>query len=376
MDTPSPYQAQERFPVTPAMRHTVFRSYPSQPELDKAHEQMERSWSHIRPNSVLVAAMGNHWRQGSWNRVIDMVDYASEHGMYAALQEIQDRCFDPYDALGTMRNEAILTALGEGFQYLCYIDNDIQPAVDTLYRLVQWQLPVVAPYVAELGTGTRLFGPGKIEPNSGVQRAKWSVLSMLLFQTAVFKSFGPEFWRDAIGADEGYHFQKLSYAGVPFFIDTSIQLEVAGRPLFPLALNRLSSGSMRDVEQAAKGVAAAIGSIFKRRNVQLVEADEAELTGVLVALIRASKGDRNIKIQEKIERFVEVPDRRPIDPSSPWMKDGEYAPFIVKAEQAAKAQASQGQTPQLVPSPNGAREPSPQAIANALHYSVAGNAGR
>ena len=84
MDTPSPYQGQERFPVTMAMRHNVFRSYPSQPELEEAHRQMDRGWSHIRPNSVLVAAMGNHWRLGSWNRVLDMVDYAVEKGVYVA----------------------------------------------------------------------------------------------------------------------------------------------------------------------------------------------------------------------------------------------------------------------------------------------------
>ena len=146
METPSPYQDKERFPVMPASRHTVFRSFPSGPELQAAQGQMERGWPHMRPNSVLVAAMGNHWKApGSWNKVIDMLDYTTNQGVYCAFQEVQDRCFNPYDALGTMRNEAALTALTEGFQYLCYIDNDVLPEPDCLYRLLQRGQSITAP---------------------------------------------------------------------------------------------------------------------------------------------------------------------------------------------------------------------------------------
>ena len=361
MDTPSPYQASERFPVTAASRHTVFRSYPSQPELQNGHRQMERGWSHIRPDSVLVAAMGNHWRGPSWNKVIDMVDYTQAQGVYCAMSEIQDRCFNPYDALGTMRNEAILTALGEGFQYLCYIDNDVQPEPDFLIKMLSWGMPVTAPYVVEPGTGKGLFGPA-LTPATGLQRAKWTVLSMLMFQTAVFRQIGPEFWRDAIGADEGYHFQKLAYYGYQLFIDTGLPLVVGGRPLFPLAINRMTSGSIRDVETESRSVAAKIAGIFGRRNIILLEADQKELADALTGLLRVAKGDREIALQQRIERFVEAPDRRAIDPNSPWVKDGEYAPFLVKSEQEqAKAK---GQLP--------GTGTSNQDIVKALAYSGVG----
>ena len=72
-------------------------------------------------------------------------------------------------------------------------------------------------------------------------------------------------------------------------------------------------------------------------------------------------------MQQKIERFVEAPDRRPIDPNSPWVKDGEYAPFLVKAEQA-KAAASPAGT--LQPAVNGQN---PDALAKALAFSGVGN---
>lgn len=326
---------------------------------------MEHGWPHIRPNSVLVAAMGNHWRGPSYNKVIDMVDYTQAQGVYCALSEIQDRCFNPYDALGTMRNEAILAALGEGFQYICYIDNDVQPDQDCIIKLLNWNMPIVAPYIVEPGTGKGLFGPD-LKPATGLQRAKWCVLSMLLFQTAIFRQIGPEFWRDAIGADEGYHFQKLAYYGYHLFIDTGVQLVVGGRPLFPLALNRMSSGAMRDVDASSRSTAAKIAGIFARHNIPLLEADQNDLATTLIELVRTAKGDREIALQQRIERFVEMPDRRPIDPNSPWIKDGEYAPFLIKAEQE-KVKAEKAQ--QTAISGTGQSE---QGIAKALAYSGVG----
>lgn len=374
MDTPSPYQGAERFPVTPASRHTVFRSYPSEQELSRSQQLMERGWPHIRPGSVLVAAMGNHWRGPSWNKVVDMVDFSQQQGVYCALQEIQDRCFNPYDALGTMRNEAILTALGEGFEYICFLDNDVQPEPDFLTKLMAWNMPIVAPYVVEPGTGTKLFGPA-LNPGTGLQRAKWCVLSMLLFHASVFRApHMTEFWRDALGADEGYHFQKFHYYGYHLYIDTGVQLQVGHRPLFPLAMNRMSSGAMRDVESASKALVAHLGGILARKGVPLQEADTNELSGALTEFIRVSKGDRDIFLQQKIERFVEPPDRRPIDPNSPWMKDGEYAPFLIRLEQekARREQAAKGGGQQVAAPVSPIGTVNPGAVEKALAVTQVG----
>ena len=65
------------------------------------------------------------------------------------------------------------------------------------------------------------------------------------------------------------------------------------------------------------------------------DAERNELTESMVGLIRAAKGDRAIYLQEKIERFVAAPDRRPIDPLDPRVKDGEYVPFLYRGNQPA-----------------------------------------
>jgi hypothetical protein len=189
--------------------------------------------------------MGYYYPPGCWHKLMDMVAYSQQQGIYVAISELQDRCLHPYDALGTMRNEAILMAQNEGFEWLLYMDNDAMPERDTLVRLLHWQMPITAPYVAEPGTGRRLFGP-TWEPNQGLKPVKWVVLTMLLFRVKVFNATGHQFWSDAVGADEGYHFQKLWHYGHQPFLDTNTQLITAGSgPHYPLSSNRLQSAEAR-----------------------------------------------------------------------------------------------------------------------------------
>lgn len=240
--------------------------------------RLEQSWLHNRPFSVFVAAMGSHWKPGCWQHVIDMVHYTNENGYYCAFEEIMDRCFNPYDALGAMRNEALMRA-AQGYEWLLYVDNDIMPKPDMLIRLLSWDQPIIAPYVVEPGTGKVLHGPIHAK-YSGLQQARWCVLSMLLFRTTVFNATGPEFWNNAVGADEGYHFQKLWHYGHRPYIDTNLILPVASVPTYPLATNRME-------EQDAK-------SFWDKRRAWLLEA----------------------------------PDRRPINPNDPHQQNGEYLPFV------------------------------------------------
>ena len=44
-------------------------------------------WDHVRPMSVLVCVIGNHYRERSWARIVDMVDFANREGIYCALME-------------------------------------------------------------------------------------------------------------------------------------------------------------------------------------------------------------------------------------------------------------------------------------------------
>lgn len=267
------------YPATPKHSYVSIRSFPTEQERKVATDKMSRGWPHLRPNSVLICAMGYHWGPTSWNKVVDMMAHTQRQGTYVAFQEIQDRCMDPYDALGTMRNEAILQAEGEGFDFLLYLDNDVQPNPDALSRLLAWDMPVVAPLVLEPGTGKQLSGPA-MAPNSGLHPAKWAVLSMLLFNVRVFKPFMGHFWSDAIGADEGFHFQRLwTQTGHRPYVDTNTQLVVSGVPLYPLALNRYS---WEDRQQVWK---------------------------------------------DKIIKLNASPDRRPVDPYGPGIVDGDYMPF-------------------------------------------------
>lgn len=226
--------------VDERFHHIVVRQYVSDAERQYMSDARNSSWPHIRPRSVLVASMSFHWKPGAWEKVVDMINHTQAAGYYVGLSEIQDRCFNPYDALGTMRNEAALVAHYEGFEWVLYIDNDVMPEKDYLIKLLERGYPIMVPYVVEPGTGKPLFGPA-YSPNQGMQPAKWSVLSMIMFRTNVFSCFPPGgFWGDAIGSDEGFHFQKLWAVGHRPYIDTDLPLEVKGAPHYPLSSNRLT----------------------------------------------------------------------------------------------------------------------------------------
>ena len=261
-----------------ADRLLAIRTIGSDQERDQIRQRMVEGWLHMKPNSVLVAVIGNHWEGGSWEKTTNMVIHTSKAGIHCGFSEMQDRCFQPYDALGTMRNEAIIDALNEGFEWICYVDADILPEPDTLIKLIAWQMPIVAPFVAEPGTGKPLHGPER-KVNTGLQHIKWCVLSMLLIKTSVFNAAGPRFWGDAVGADEGYHFKTLARYGHTPMIDTNTQLIVSKPPTYPLTINRMTWD------------------------------------------------ERQEALKKTVERLKRSPDRRPIDPRSPFTINGEYMPF-------------------------------------------------
>ena len=262
----------------------VMRPFSGDLERQMTDRKQTDGWGRIRPDSVLVTAMGSHWVPGAWAKVADMLTHTNRCGVYCGLNEMLDRCKEPYDAIGTMRNEAIMVASNEGWEWLLYIDNDVFPEPDYLIRLLSHQLPIVAPFVAEPGSGKPLHGP-PLEPGTGLKLAKWCVWSMVLFRVAVFNAWAPgTFWSDAIGADEGLHFQKLWGVGHRLFIDTNTQLQVGRRPLYPLAYKKLSWQERHDHEEKLRA----------RMNI--------------------------------------MPDRRPIDPESPYVRDGVYMPFAFPPE--------------------------------------------
>lgn len=350
-------------PVTEKHRYIQMRSFPSDQERDKLTQPTASRWAHMRPDSVLVASISNHWRPGCWQRVIDMILYSQSQGVYAALQEIQDRCFNPYDALGTMRNEAVLQAQIEGFEWLLMVDTDVKPEKDMLIRLLAHQMPIMAPYVVEPGTGRRLFGPSW-EPNQGVKPLRWTVLSMVLFRTTVFNCFGHNFWSDAVGADEGYHFMKFWHVGHQPWQDTSTILIVEGTPHYPLASNRISSeqrkalwakinskrGALPDRRPEELGADAMVDGEYHPYQTQdspyLVTAAPANE----LAVNNLSVAEQEAIMDDIILERITAPDRAPEDLNGPGVIDGEYLPFSVQAQQDEVKRASQAiSVPAILP---------------------------
>jgi len=268
------------YDVTPAHRQISLRMYPTPAEQELVRRKMEQSWPHMRPNSTLITAIGNHWKPGCWQKVVDMIQATNKAGTYCAFSEIQDRNFDPFDAMGCMRNESFMMAEFEGFEWLLQIDNDVEPEPDTLLHLLKWDMPIVAPFVCEPGTGKPLHGPPQ-QVNTGLRPVKWCVLSMVLYNVGVIRAVGSRFWSDPMGADEGYHFMTLKGVAHRPYMDTNTVLTVRNTPHYPLASNRLP------------------------------------------------KAERDAFWDKKRIALLPPPDRRPINVDDPNVVDGEYMPWAV-----------------------------------------------
>src|SRR3989304_6070438 len=104
-------------PNDPHYRQDIVGPFPPEPERARLQAQADSKWPHLRPDSVLIACIGNHWAPGSWQRVADMMMETNKQGYACWLAEIQNRCFNPLDALGTMRNEAWLQAANPGTEW-------------------------------------------------------------------------------------------------------------------------------------------------------------------------------------------------------------------------------------------------------------------
>ena len=230
-------------PLPPPNSQYVIRAdAANSPGFRRQVEHDSTGWPHSRPGSTLIAPMGNHWGPGAWQHVMDMMKFALDAGYHVEFQEIQDRCFEYADALGTMRNEAGLIAQNRGLEWTLLYENDIWPPANALVDMVEWfprtRANLIAPYIVETGSGMPLHGPD-VGANTGFQWMKWSVLSMLLIKTSVLARYPGGFWRDCLGADEGYHFQQWYLDGYYLGMATDLQVPCLRRPQYPLATNTL-----------------------------------------------------------------------------------------------------------------------------------------
>ena len=201
---------------------------------------------HLSPFSTLVFAMGNYWKPGCLDAVLKMLKYTHEYGYEVALYEERDRCFSPYDALGTMRNIGYMKAIEEGWEFILYVDNDVRPAEDVLVRLLQRYVPIVSPKIVYVDGQNHGLDMPRMPEGKGLALIGSCVLSCLLVKTSVFLPWANGgFWGNAIGDDEEYHFRRLALTGHRPFVDTDIVVECVEPPHFPLDKRKEIDSQMR-----------------------------------------------------------------------------------------------------------------------------------
>ena len=224
--------------------------FPSEQDADLYKVRQSSRWGgHVAPFSVLVAAMGNHWVQepDCMAAVEAMAKHHADHGYRVCFFEVQDMCKEPYDALGIMRNKALFRAIDEGFEYLCYVDNDVDPPAEALSQLVAHQFDVMAPRIQFWNGETYGLEMPQTPPNQGLGTCVNVVLSMLLFRTAALLPWRQAgFWENPIGADESYHFQKLNKV---LFFDSNVTVKVHRPPHFPL--NNAVGRTLQDLDRTS-----------------------------------------------------------------------------------------------------------------------------
>ena len=206
-------------------------------------ENQERLWKdrvekglplHLHPGSTLIAAMGPHWHRGSYEAVYEMAKYTFMAGHLVQFYEEQDRCYEPYDGLGTMRNYAYLRALEEGYEWVLYVDNDVLPEPDTLVKLQTFHLPIIGPLIRYSDGQDHGIGLAKMKQGEGLAMVRSVVLSFLLFKTKVFQPWWQgDFWDNGRGSDEEYHAKKLAMAGHSIMVDTSTVVVCQNQPHYP-----------------------------------------------------------------------------------------------------------------------------------------------
>jgi len=198
-------------------------------------QRIAMGWAkHLRPFSTLIAGIGDHWKRGCKEAVTAMAEHTYKQGIEVCLWEVPDRCYQRYDAIGTMRNEVYLKAMREGWEFLLYCDNDVKPPADALFKLLLRYVPIISPiitYIEGAKSGTAM---PHLKRNQGLAMVTSFVLSFFLCKTAVFYPYLGGFWENPLGADEEYHFEKLSVIGHRPFVDTDVIVPCVESPHYPL----------------------------------------------------------------------------------------------------------------------------------------------
>ena len=188
-------------------------------------------YSHVKPESVFIAAIGNLWEKDAWWRLQDMMLYSARQGYSVSLQEVKSADLFSSDAIFSMRWSATMLARDSGVEWLLMVDNDVLLEKDTLVRLLQWDRPVVYPLLNDLEQRypiqlVPLSAPDTLKPNTGLQPVLWSAMSCMLFNPRIFNVLDTNAWKG-----DDYQFGLcLNHIGHRIYVDTDTVVAVAKSP--------------------------------------------------------------------------------------------------------------------------------------------------
>lgn len=250
----------------------TWSDYKTEVEVERYQQEENYGYSNISPGSVLVAAIGTTWKPGTWERVVNMVQYARDQDYTTWLDEIPDSLsLPPYEELPIMRQRAVLLAQARGFEWLCIVENDILPEPELLVNLLKRDVAILGPRILDPDHEGGTIGSPHWKPNQGCVPMKFLPFTFLLFRTAVFNCTPQAFIETRL---EGDLFLRLWGFGHRPYQDTNNMLEIASAPKYR-------------------------------------EESEADRLEVMM--------NADISRRQK-------PDRRPVDPSTPTLR-GIYAPM-------------------------------------------------
>lgn len=194
------------------------------------HQKRRGGWPHVTPGSVYIAAIGRRWEPGCWQRVVDMKEFTNSQGIMCWLEEQPDShsTFPEADVSG-MRDEGIYKGLDGGFEWICFVDNDVEVPPDFLCRFTRYGLPIVAPTILDNKTGIPVCGP-IYKLGQGLVPMQWVSLSLLLVKAAIFNCPGTRF---SNVSTEGRFFQNLWHYGHQPWMDTDVEVKTTRGPTRP-----------------------------------------------------------------------------------------------------------------------------------------------
>jgi len=194
-------------------------------------DKYQYRYPHVKPESVLIATIGNLWAKNAWWRLQDMMLHTTMAGYSMSIHELNDPNLFSSDAIGFMRWSASMLARDGGVDWLLMVDNDVLLEKDTLLRLLKHDRPVVFPFLEDMEERypvelAPLSVPGPLEPGHGLMPVRWAAMSCMLFNPRIFNVLEPYAWR---GTD--FHFgQALNHIGHRIYVDTDTVVKVAAGP--------------------------------------------------------------------------------------------------------------------------------------------------